>query len=276
MMNALLETVRRLDAQVYSLLSRGHGNWFLDRLADLQESNTLLKGGLFVAAYCYFWFRVDERQQARREAIVVTVGAALLAILTARLMAAIAPYRVRPLYDAVQQGHPLSIPPPTSFVNWSSFPSDHAAYLSALGFGLVCLSRRLAIPVVLYVVGWICLPRMYLGIHYASDVVVGMAIGIAAVRLAVGSALLRARVSRPVLALSAQRPELFYPGAFLLLFEMTRLFWDMREPARAAFRSACVLCHTAVAQGVLAAAAVAAIGIVVARRLRGRVRRPVR
>jgi membrane-associated phospholipid phosphatase len=33
----------------------------------------------------------------------------------------------------------------------------------------------------LYAAGWICLPRVFLGEHYVSDVVVGAGIGIALV-----------------------------------------------------------------------------------------------
>jgi len=42
---------------------------------------------------------------------------------------------------------------------------------------LAYLLRRYAVTILLYTVVWVCLPRIYLGIHYVSDIVVGIVIG---------------------------------------------------------------------------------------------------
>jgi membrane-associated phospholipid phosphatase len=272
-MHSLLEPILRLDAKVYDLLSQFHGNWVLDHLADHQESNTLLKSGLFVAAYWYFWFRNDADQQTRRQTILIIVGATLLGLVAARLISTIAPYRLRPMYDPNLQHHPLSIPTRKGFMNWSSFPSDHAAYLSALGFGLICLSRRLAIPVVLYVAGWICLPRMYLGIHYASDIIVGAGIGVATVWLALASGSVPSRVARPILAFADAKPQIFYPTAFLLLYEMTMIFWDIREPVHAMLHAASVVRHTVIGDALILLGALGVIAILIGRHRRAKTRK---
>jgi undecaprenyl-diphosphatase len=132
----------------------------------------------------------------------------------------------------------LAIASPSDFMSWSSFPSDHATYLCALGFGLILLSRRLTIPVVLFLAGWVCMPRLYLGIHYLSDVVVGAAIGIFGVWATLKIRWIHLRVSRPLLAFAEVRPQIFFMVAYLTMYEMGSLFWDIREPLHVALRIA--------------------------------------
>src|SRR5215468_534485 len=238
-MHFILNVIRNADIQLYYLLCRGHGNWWLDRIASEQESNNLFKSGLLIAIYWYFWFRKDAGQEERRGSILTIVAATLIGLGVNRVLATALPFRVRPLYDANLQHYPLSIPI-TDLMDWSSFPSDHAAYLVALGFGLVCLSRRLTIPVTLYAVGWICLPRMYLGIHYASDIVVGAGIGVASVWAALRVGWIQSHVASPLVAFAHEKPQLFYPAAYLVVFEMSSMFWDVRQPTRALLHAASI------------------------------------
>jgi PAP2 superfamily len=81
----------------------------------------------------------------------------------------------------------------------------------------------------LYTAVWICLPRMYLGIHYASDMVVGGAIGISTVWFVLRSDLLQSIVAGRALAAMEMRPEWFYAIAFLLSFEMATVFGGLRD-----------------------------------------------
>lgn len=59
----------------------------------------------------------------------------------------------------------------------SSFPSDHAALMAAVAFGLL-FGRQRGAALLLFVaaasVGW---ARVALGVHYPSDIVAGMALG---------------------------------------------------------------------------------------------------
>lgn len=58
------------------------------------------------------------------------------------------------------------------------FPSSHAANTAGLLFFIIQLFRRRAI--VWLMVGWmvlVCYSRMYLGVHFLGDILVGMAIG---------------------------------------------------------------------------------------------------
>jgi len=231
-MNEVLQAIREIDLTIYHFLSQFAGNYFLDRLAS-QAANNLLTGGVFLAAYWYLWFRPSlDRDKCRRAIIAVIVGS-LLAIVVVRAVAIVVPFRIRPIYDPTVAHPSYSIPPVLDLENWSAFPSDTAAYFVALAFGLAYLIRPLAIPVLLYAVGWICLPRVYFGLHYASDISVGIAIGISMVWLSLRSKLLRSKVAPRVLLAIEASPQWFYAVAFLVSFEMATVFEGLRHVGHA-------------------------------------------
>lgn len=60
-----------------------------------------------------------------------------------------------------------------------SFPSDHAAFAFAVGASIYLVNRRVGI-VALVAATAMAFARVYIGIHYVSDVATGAAIGIAA------------------------------------------------------------------------------------------------
>lgn len=228
-MHLVLQLIQNVDISVYHYLNGFAGSWFLDRFVSFQEANSLLKSGIFLTMYWYFWFRPGPDQERRRRAIIAILVGTFLAIVAARTVATFTPFRIRPIYNP-HLVYALSIPASSNFEPWSSFPSDTAAYLCALAFGLTYLSRRLTIPVILYTAGWICLPRIFLGLHYASDIVAGAAIGTAMVWISLKTEWLQSRVARRVLVAMDAKPHLFYAAAFLVLFEMSSMFWDVRGP----------------------------------------------
>jgi undecaprenyl-diphosphatase len=156
----------------------------------------------------------------------------MLALAMARTIAFAAPFRIRPDYAPAIQHLSYSWPVNADFENWSAFPSDTATYFFGLACGIAFLVRRLAIPVMLYTAVWICLPRMYYGIHYASDMVAGAAIGIAVVWILLKTGWLRSRLAPLALAAAGTIPALFYAVAFLVSYEMTVMFDDIREVGR--------------------------------------------
>jgi membrane-associated phospholipid phosphatase len=244
--DGVFQAIRNMDLSIYHFLSGFAGNWILDRLVSQEESNNLLKGGIFFVAYWYLWFRSDSDQESRRRSIIAIIIAAPLAIIAARTIAFLAPFRLRPIYDPMLV-HPLySIPVTGNIESWSSFPSDTAAYFFALAFGLVYLLRRFAIPIMLYTVGWICLPRMYFGLHYASDMVVGILIGITVAWVSLRSELFQSIIARRVLATEETRPEWFYAIAFLVSLEMATVFEGSRLVGHAFLNAALMVLHLGV------------------------------
>ncbi|HET8996836.1 MAG TPA: phosphatase PAP2 family protein, partial [Acetobacteraceae bacterium] len=85
---------------------------------------------------------------------------------------------------------------------------------------------------------WICLPRLYLGIHYPSDLVFGALLGVGTV-WGVAQAMemrggapghwLMARID----AAERRAPQAFYAVGFLVSFEITMIFNDVRDLVRA-------------------------------------------
>ena len=88
--------------------------------------------------------------------------------------------RARP-FEAHPQIHPLYV------VHSSSFPAGHAATAFAGAVLIGCVARRAA-PVLLVVAALIGFSRVYVGVHYPTDVLAGAVIG-AAVGLAAFGAL---------------------------------------------------------------------------------------
>jgi undecaprenyl-diphosphatase len=235
MMRAVLDTIQRLDIGLYYFLNGFAGLPILDNLANFEEQASLLKGALFLGVYWYFWTAPRPGREKRRIAIVSVLSGALLSIVTCRLIADLGPYRVRPLYDLHIQHRPYAIPISPKLVNWSAFPSDTASFFFALAFGVRRLSSRLGVAALLYVAVWICLPRMFFGLHYGSDVVVGGFIGITMVWVALNTRLIEFGVAPRVLAFADARPQVFCVAAFLVSFELSVLFDDVRLGARTAF-----------------------------------------
>ena len=157
-MNELLQAIRSIDLRIYNFFGLFAGNRILDRLATHEEGNNLLKGGIFFATYWYLWFRVGPDLAKRRKAIIAIMIGSMLATIVARTIAFAAPFRLRPMCDPTIAHLSYSVPLTANLENWSSFPSDTAAYFFALAFGLAYLLRRLAAPIMLYTAVWVSPP----------------------------------------------------------------------------------------------------------------------
>lgn len=242
-MHILLHVIQSADLSIYDFLNGFAGSYFLDRAAGLMESTNFLKGGLFLAVYWYLWFRSGPDRENRRQAIIVILIGVMLALVVARTVACAAPFRIRPVYDPALQHHLYSWSGYMDLEHWSAFPSDTATYFSALACGIAYLARRATIPVVLYTAVWIFLPRMYFGIHCASDMIAGAAIGITVVWLALGTGWLRSRFAPQALAAAEAIPSVFYAAAFLVSYQMATMFGDIREVGRELIHAARVGPH---------------------------------
>jgi len=200
-------------------------NGVLDKLILDIADDGLLKGGLFLAAYWWLWF--DQKGVRRREiatAMVAAIGTAALS----RLLQVGLTFHQRPLHSPGIGFHmPLSVNPET-LNTFSSFPSDHAMLFFALAVPLWNRSRWLGAAAMIWAALVICLPRVYLGYHYPSDVLAGAVLGVLC--MVVLSALV-ARTSFPkrVLQFADFHPAAFYPLAFVLSFELATLFAGTRH-----------------------------------------------
>lgn len=200
----------------------------LDRFVYNLADSAMLKGGLFMAAFWWLWFKRDEATTQRRQTILTSLAGAICAIAVARILQLTLPFRDRPLHN-----HALDLTPPTA-VNpdtldgWSSFPSDHAVLFFALALAVYRLQRTLGVLAFLWTAIVICLPRVFLGYHYATDILVGALVGVVVMQAAF--LLFRPHLlAQPLLRWESAHATSFYCAAFIASLELAVLFQDVRQ-----------------------------------------------
>lgn len=202
-----------------------------DALMQNLAGNDLVKGALLVCGLCWFWWRAHPEQARRRELVVACIAGAFVAAALSRSLTLVDFGRERPFRIAE-----LNLPEPfhTTWEDKSgSFPSDHAALAFGLVTGLFLISRPMGWSAAAYVLVFVCLPRVYLGIHWPSDIVGGVVIGVATTAV-LSRPRLRAAVAAPALRLQSRSPELFHVAAFVVLYGLMTRLDDARSLAHLA------------------------------------------
>ena len=203
------------------------------------SSSHLVKGAALVAILIYVWIAKScscEFGIARRATQIqnrITILAALLASVFAEIFALIlshlTAFRLRPFLEkslTLQVPDRLQVLGPDMMTS-SSFPSDHAILFFAIVGGIFVVSRGLGMIAFLYCCIFIALPRIYLGLHYMSDILVGAVIGF--FFAVVGNNLLKSsRLMKGAVAWSYSHPTIFYPMFFLFLYQVATMLEDLR------------------------------------------------
>ena len=202
-----------------------------DAFVVLIDGENLLKGGFIMVLYWWEWFRQEEHQD-RREYLLFTMIAGVFSIFVARTLGVVLPFRTRPVFDTT-----LAFRIPYNFntywlINWNSFPSDHAILFFCLSAGLWFVSRRLSLIAMAQTFFIITLPRVYLGIHFPTDIIGGGLLGIVIASTAQLS-WLRESVTRYPKAWLQKYPEWFYSAMFAYSFETAELYRSALAVGRA-------------------------------------------
>jgi undecaprenyl-diphosphatase len=206
-----------------------------DHFVSGLSRNTLLNGGAIVALFWWAWNRYRDDSE-RREYLLFALGASVFAIFVARVLAAILPFRTRPLHDpSLAFRLPIGMNPDV-LIGWSAFPSDHAALFFCLAAGLWMVSKRLGSIAFFYAFLVVSLPQIYLGIHQPTDIIAGAFLGIGVAFLS-RLEWLRKSVTRPALHWSTAYPASFNAFLFLFCFEIAELFDSMRHFGVAGYRN---------------------------------------
>jgi undecaprenyl-diphosphatase len=195
------------------------------------EAAYLFKGLPVMAVIWFYWFGDDDAKTDTRRTLIAALIGCVLAVFIARLINNIAPYQPRPFANAALPYFDyIGLAPreSQSLFDWNSFPSDHAALFFSLAAGIFMLSRRVGSAVFVYVLLMIALPRIYLGLHYATDIVVGAAIGVASVWLSTRKAVI-ALYGERCMALLRQHPAAFQTVFFICTVEISVMFTDVRS-----------------------------------------------
>lgn len=159
----------------------------LMRILEQFLGNPMLKMGPLVLLLLYSWLRWDRGGQGRGilsspEVVVRGTFAIGLALAAGRLAQEVLPMRQRPRF-----AHPDLVFAPTSYGvtldDWSSMPSDHAMLVAAIVAVVWAGGRGAGALAALWGIAAVCLPRVYFGFHYASDIVAGFGLGLLVVAI---------------------------------------------------------------------------------------------
>jgi membrane-associated phospholipid phosphatase len=192
-------------------------------IADLYT----FKGLVLMPILWWIWFKPSQRGEWEREMVVATIASGLLALTIFRLIAHYLPFRTRPLFNPdLHLNFPSGGLEAAVLPAWSSFPSDHAMLWISVATGIFLVWRGVGMLALLYTVIFICLPRVYLGWHYPTDILAGAAIGATITWIMTRDAV-RTPFSAPILGWMHRSPGPFYTVLFVLCFELVTQFNEL-------------------------------------------------
>jgi undecaprenyl-diphosphatase len=221
------------DLAAINLVNSIVGRWpEFDRFIAFLSWQNILKGGVFATLLFWAWF---SRRPRAKEVVVATVYASIAAVAIARILAAALPFRTRPIFNPAVHVHRIEGLNTGTLIDWSAFPSDHAALFLGLATGLGFVSVPLGVASGAYATAVILFPRFYAGIHHATDLIAGGVLGVCLALFACSQPL-RDRLARPLLALERWKPALFYAAMFIVCFEVAELFEGFRNSAESAWK----------------------------------------
>ncbi len=203
--------------------------WLIDRGLTFIVGNDIVKGGIFMALFWGLWFAYSDepRRTNYRETILLTLGGAFMALSVAIALALSLGFQNRPIF-ASGLGFKIPLGYTCPMKPWSSFPSDHAALFAGLTTGIWFISRPMALLVTTYLFLVILLPRIYMGLHYPTDLAAGAILGVVSVLLFIKNKFIRS-ITQRILRWSENNESLFYALFFLITFEVATLFTSVRH-----------------------------------------------
>jgi undecaprenyl-diphosphatase len=233
----LYDSAARIDDGILRwLTSMGGRSATFDNVIEILSHGEHTKGALVMSIFWWYWFRQTDSSttQRTREHLLCTMFSALVGLFAARILALTLPFRTRPRFDPALHLVFPDAPASLSFVNWSAFPSDHAVMFSALAAGLCFVSRPVGLAVLCFTILIVSFPRVYFGLHYPTDILAGMALGLLFGYSMNGMAIRRNFISR-VLLWERISPQYFYVALFVIALQFATMFGVLRQGARVAF-----------------------------------------
>jgi undecaprenyl-diphosphatase len=194
----------------------------LDRIVIHSE---FLTGTFFMGIFGLLWFRDGEDLAFRRKTLIIMILTVPASLILNRALSTLLPFRHRPMYSVGANVPSVDWRPVME--NWSSFPSDHGSYLFAIAAGLWLISRNWGLFFGMFGI-WVGLGRVFVGLHYPSDILAGALIGIAT-SLAVNRESIRNRIAAPIIAFEPRYRAYFYGLLFLTLAELSTGFPNVRH-----------------------------------------------
>jgi undecaprenyl-diphosphatase len=204
-----------------------NSNLFDYLIAHIIE-NDWVKGTPFVLVLIFFWFQRSPKIKVRQGFIIIGLLSTFVSIVVARSMALLLPFRARPFLNPdLHFVKPFGMTS-EGLETWSSFPSDHAVLFFSLATCIFLISRKFGMVAYLYAFFVVCFPRIYFGLHYPTDILVGAVIGVLITLM-----LSTEKISRPIVQkvfyFSLKYSGLFYVFFTLVLFQIATIFEKTRD-----------------------------------------------
>ena len=213
------QTIRALDsfAQQYP---------FFDTLFRTSDGH-LFRTVPIVALAWWAWFAPSKKTETNRERVVATLLVCFVAIVVAKLLSISLPFRARPLaipglVSRFPNGSALALEA------MSSFPSDHAVLFFSLSVGLAAVSLPVGVYSIVHTIVLVCLPRIYLGMHYPTDIVAGAFIG-SGMGWAGSTRTVSSILAKLPMRLLRANPGVFYALLFVMTFLIGTVGADVRR-----------------------------------------------
>ena len=209
----------------YSLLLNGFigANPTVDLIILQLMGNTLLKGVPVMLVIWRLWMIPGSDMARRRAGLAGVLAASVIGLALGRILALTLPYSARPIHTP---GHDVTLATGLEadvLDGWSSMPSDHAVMYFALGVGILLVHRGWGIAALFHALVLVSLPRIVLGFHWPSDILVGATIGTVTALILV-PLLRRVFLEGGLLAWLEARPGLSYPLLFLATQQLATMF----------------------------------------------------
>jgi len=214
----MIDGVQHFDLGVLALLGRfARRSRVADTLIWSVWTQAVLQSGVVMALVWGAWFSRGEGSggRDRREAILSSLIGLYASIVVTLAFRVVLPFRARPMVDPTS-GHQMPYLPSEAMhtAESTSFPSGHATVLFALALTLWAVSRTLGVVAGLHGLFVVCLPRVYFGRHWASDIVAGAVVALGTV--SVLNELLRRHSLVPRLLEWSERHAAKFYGVFFL------------------------------------------------------------
>lgn len=231
---------------INSFAGRSH---LADAIVGHVSEDLLLNGGFVMALFWWAWMSSDDRARPeKREILISGLVGSVFALFVARALALGLPFRERPMSNPLVGARiPYGLNR-SNLMDWSSFPSDHATLFFCLAVTLWMVSRRLGLIALFHAVFVVSLPRIYSGVHYPTDILVGAALGCTVALLATDKRV-RSAIATPALACLRLYPAAFYTVLFLWTFEIAEMFNTVRGLIHPGLHIVEAVLHTLHARG---------------------------
>lgn len=152
---------------------------FWDSAILFVSASYFFKGLIPVTLLWFLWFLTDREDNKRRAQIIATGLTSCVAIFVGIALALSLPKKLRPIHDP-DAVNIVNIPidmPTRALEGMSSMPSDHAVMFFSLAVGTLMWNRTVGSLLLIQAFLIVSLPRVYLGLHWPADIVVGAIAG---------------------------------------------------------------------------------------------------